>query len=381
LFGTIPLLARHHTDQSSAVAMEILSVAPESLLGGSPTIFAFDVSPDGKAVAVEFIARDGEGNQVSRVGEWDIPSKKMKTAKIVEGPAKDLYNPQFEYDLRFTPDGRHLIALTGPHILVLDATNLTAMYAIGLPPEPDPPPEFGWFLDSFGISGDGRKLAVISRGVGPTCGDHSTFRLFDLMSGESLSSWRFIGCTQELSLSKDGTRAFLGVRVNQLVPWQGEMVDATSGKILRTFPDGGGFFLDDQRVIKGENLPYDPKPSDERKAALAIVNVNTGKVEQEMHYKNYGLGGSIAVAPAAGAVAVMESWLNPRDLARDATYARGFVRLLLFHVTEDEPFYASADIHDPPMVRSVYMVRISSDGRVVAYGGRTVHVVLTPVAR
>ena len=93
-----------------------------------------------------------------------------------------------------------------------------------------------------------------------------------------------------------------------------------------------------------------------------------------MHYGQYGVSGRYAVAPGAGIVAVMEMWLNPKDLARDATHARGSVRLLLFHVGESEPFYVSPDIDDHPMFESVYIVRLSRDSRVVAYGGRTIHV-------
>ncbi len=362
--GTEPLLAQHHTDKPNVAAPEALSVGPENLPGQFPGIFAFDVSPDGQTLAVEFVAANAQNDQVMQVAEWDIPSKKLKTTKVVEGPAKQLMsNPQFQYDLRFTPDGLDLVALTGLGVVILNAQTLTPLRMIGLPSEPGPPPQFGWVLDSFGISGDGSKLAVISRGVGPTCGDHSTFRLFDLKSGNLLSSWQLHAC-MGASLSENGTRAFV----------RGNLVDTATGEILRTFPGGGGYFIDDTRFIKGFGYPEDPKPSDEKLAALGIFNVNTGKTEREMRYGQYGIVGTFAVARGSGIVAVMESWLNPKDLARDATHARGFVRLIVFGPSETEPFYVSPDIHDRPMFGSVYMARLSSDGRVVAYGGSTIHV-------
>jgi hypothetical protein len=375
LLGSVPLLAQHHTDKPNVAAPEVLSVGPENLPGQFPGIFAFDVSPDGQTLAVEFIAANDQNDQVMQVAEWDIPSKKLKITKVVEGPAKQLMsNPQFQYDLRFTPDGLDLVALTGPRLVILNAQTLTPLRMIGLPPEPGPPPKFGWVLDSFGISGDGSKLAVISRGVGPTCGDYSTFRLFGLNSEDLLDTWRFRGCTGSISLSEDGTYALLGVRANQVEPWRGDLVNTATGKILRTFPGGGGVFLDDLRLIKGVGYPDDPKPSDERLAALGIVNVDTERVEQKLRYGHYGVSGRFAVARISRSVAVMESWLDPEDLARDATNARGFVRLILFRASDTEPFYVSPDIHDRPMFGAVYMARLSSDGRVVAYGGSTIHV-------
>ncbi len=375
LFGTAPLLAQHHSDKPNVAVQELLSVGPENLAGRFPGIVAFDVSPDGHTLAVEFIAANDQNNQVMQVAEWVIPSKKLKTMKVVEGPAKLLMsNPQFQYDLRFTPDGLDLVALTGPQVVIVNAETLAPLHVIGLPPEPGPPPQFGWVLDSFGISGDGSKLAVISRGVGPTCGDHSTFRLFALKSADLLSNWHFHGCTGGVSLSENGTRALVSLRVNQVQPWRGDLVDTATGETLRTFPGGGGVFLDNTRFIKGVGYPDNPKPSDERLAALGVVNVDTGSVEHEMRYAQYGVGGSVTVAPSAGIVTVMEMWLNPKDLARDATNARGFVRLILFHASDTEPFYVSPDIHDRPMFGSVYMARLSSDGRVVAYGGSMIHV-------
>jgi len=274
LFGTVPLLAHHQADQSRAAASELLSVGPENLAGRFPSIFAFDVSPDGHTLAVEFVAGGEQDNQVLQIGEWDLLSKKLKTTDVVEGPTKQLMsNPQFQYDLRFTPDGLNLVALTGSRVVILNAQTLTPLRVMGLPPEPGLPPQFGWVLNSFGISGDGSRLAVISRGVGPTCGDHSTFRLFDLKSGDLLNSWQFHGCTGGVSLSENGTRALLGLRVNQVEPWRGDLVDTITGKILHTFPDGGGVFLDDMHFIKGVGYP---KPSWQKLNALAVAKIATG---------------------------------------------------------------------------------------------------------
>jgi WD40 repeat protein len=374
LFGAVPLLGQHHVGHSSVRAAEVLSVTPENLAGRFPGILAFDVSPDGQMLAVEFITANDQNNQVIQVAEWDIASKKLKTTKVVEGPAKQLMsNPQFQYDLKFTPDGLDLVALTGPRVVVLSAQTLALQHVIGLPAEPGPPPPFGRVLNGFAISQDGTKLAVTSRGVGPTCGDHSTVRLFDLPRLGPAGTWVFHGCGG-LQLSPDGSLALLGWRPNQVEGIRGALVESATGRILRSFPGGGGIFLDDTRFITGLHYPSNPGPSDEAQATLGVVSVGSGKVEHEMRYGHYGVGGNIAVAPSGGIVAVMESWLNPKDLARDATNARGFVRLILFRASDTEPFYVSPDIHDRPMFGSVYMARLSSDGRVVAYGGSTIHV-------
>ncbi len=372
LVGTVPVLSQRETDRSKPVALEILQVSPDDLSGRSPAILGFDVSPNGHALAVEFIAADKQNEQLLQVGEWDLHSKKLMIMRSLEGPARGLMsNPQLQYDLRFTPDGLDLVVLTGSHVAVLDADTLTQLQVIGLPPEPGPPPQVGWVLDSFAISGDGSKLAVISRGIGPTCGDHSTFRLSDLKSGRSLGSWQFHGCAAGVSLSENGTLALMGLRQNQIEEWRGILADAATGNILRTFSGGGGVFLDNLHFLKAVGYP---KPAQQESNALAVVDINSGNIKHEMHYAQYGVSGKFAVAPSVGIVAVMESWLNPNDLARDVTYARGFVRLILFHVSEHEPFYVSADIHDRPMFGSTYMARLSSEGAIVAYGGSTIHV-------
>jgi WD40 repeat protein len=233
LLAAMPLSGRRHVLQSGVGAAEVLSVAPEKLAGRFPGILAFDVSPDGQTLAVEFVAANDQNNQVIQVAEWDIASRELKTTKVVEGPAKQLMsNPQFQYDLRFTPDGLDLVALTGPRVLILNARTLMPSHVIGLPPGPGRLPQVGRVLDRLGISGDGSKLAVISRGIGPTCGDFSTFRLFDLKSEDLLDTWQFHGCTGGLSLSEDGTRALLGVRANQVEPWRGDLINTATGKVL-----------------------------------------------------------------------------------------------------------------------------------------------------
>lgn len=384
LFGTVPFLAQSHNDEPSPAALELLSVGPENLAGSFPGVLGFDISPDGQTLCLEVIsasdqskqAISDQNEQVIQIEEWDVPSRKRKATKLIEGPAKLLLsNRQFRYDLRFTPDGQYLVALAVARVFILNAQTLTPLREIGLPLEPASSSEFGWVLDSFGISGDGSKLGVVSRGVGPTCGDYSNFRLFDSESGALLSSWHFHGCSSGLSLSTNGTRALVGLRANQVEPWKGELVDTASGEILRTFPGGSGDFLDDLRFISSIGYPDNPKPSDLKRAALGIINVNTQKVEHEMRYGKYGMVGQFAVAPSAGLVAVMETWQNPKDLARDLTYTRGFVRLILFRISDTEPFYVSPNIHDSPMFRSDYIARLSRDGRVVAYGGSTIHVV------
>ena len=249
LFGAGSFQASSSGNQPSVEREELLSVGPGDLPGHFPSVLAFDVSPDGRTLAVEFIAADEQGKQILQIGEWNLSAELRKTIVTVEGPAKLLMsNPQFQYDLRFSPDGLDLVALTGTRLVILNAKTLTSSREIGLPSEAVPQPQFSGVLDRFGISGDGSKLAVISRGVGPTCGDRSAFRLFDLKSGELLSNWHFHGCTAGVSLSQNGTHAILSLRANQVEHWRGELVDSATGELLRTFRDGGGVFLDDQRT-------------------------------------------------------------------------------------------------------------------------------------
>lgn len=75
LVGTVPVLSQRETDRSKPVALEILQVSPDDLSGRSPAILGFDVSPNGHALAVEFIAADKQNEQLLQVGEWDLHSR------------------------------------------------------------------------------------------------------------------------------------------------------------------------------------------------------------------------------------------------------------------------------------------------------------------
>jgi hypothetical protein len=244
----------------------------------------------------------------------------------------------------------------------LDSDGISPLHVIGLPFESGSPTNSEWVLDNFRISADGTKLAVISRGTDWMCGDHSTFRLFDLPSADLLYLWRFAGCPEGLSLSEDGKHVMFD---------SGDLLDTATGRLVRKFTGGGGVFVDSTRFLRPTPLP------DKGPQALEIVNTETGQVDHQFHYSKYGVStGRVDVAPAAGVIAVMDMWFNPKDLARDATYARGFTRLIMFHMNDDQPFYASPDVKDPPSSSDDgYVARLSSDGRVVAYGGRIIHVV------
>jgi hypothetical protein len=108
---------------------------------------AFDLSPDGKTLAVEFGTQEPDKRITDWVALWDIGSQRLIATKEVEhDEPKQTLSSSFSRDavktklpvpapilwqsknIRFSPDGRKLLALTGPSSVALRFPELKVLY-------------------------------------------------------------------------------------------------------------------------------------------------------------------------------------------------------------------------------------------------------------
>lgn len=343
----------------------------------------FDISPDGKTFVAEFEALQAGQEAAIWVGEWNIVTRKLIVQEPVWGPAplKQLISGQYRFDLRFTPDGKKLIALTGPEVRVLGADTLRVLFSVSAG-KILPVPTAGLAIRQFLVSGDGKLLAVVSS---PTQYPWETVecRLFNLETGEKLGAWdQPISDAAGFSLSPNGNE--LLESFESLRPFsQIALLDARSGKMLRTLHSGftslgSGLgmegetakFLDNDHIVV-----VSPTPSGPPHVSLKIVNIHTGEVIQEFNHEKHDYDAWYFIARQSGVIAAMIfSWKWGIRWNLDDPFRRPQDRLVLFHVGDAEPFCVRHNVPlfqggGPSAVLSLRgLLRISSGGNIVALG-------------
>src|SRR5205807_8534266 len=118
---------------------------------------AFDISPDGKRVAVLFRAPEANRNwnrQTYWVGVWEILSRKRIVASQLDDEVTGLGKPPLpgRCYLRFAAEGRKLVVSTSYSIRVLDADTSQQSF-LAAPAQIDS--RFGPLIHQIAISNDG----------------------------------------------------------------------------------------------------------------------------------------------------------------------------------------------------------------------------------
>jgi hypothetical protein len=380
------LLVRGGPIYAQTALKPLLSLQDADLRG---SMRAFDISPDGKTLVVEYATGEGQSPQGGRIGAirvstWDIGSSRIVRQQLIEGPipAPQLApNPQHVPNIRFTPDGKKLIAVTGPQIRVLDATDLSILYSI-LSLDSDPDLE-GVAIRAFAVSRDSKWLAVLSsRHVSPC--EPTDVHLFQLETGKPAARWS-LGetCPRSIALSADGSQMLLSSLLSR-APYDGNpnllLLDSHTGQALRYFDISAGVsgssdvravdaqFMESNKFIVLVDVPM-YTPANVPQSKLKIFDLGTGRLLHELSYPTYGVRGPWEVAAQASVAAVL-GWgpKNPNEVMRDGW--QGFERLLLFRLTDKEPFYVSPDDEQTSSagnnVSPAEFLHLSSDGKVLA---------------
>ena len=343
---------------------------------------AFDLSPDGKVLAVEFEVWEGKGLTAIWVALWTTEDSSLISHKRLEGPGKDiLANVQYSYDIRFTRDGRKLLVLTGPRLLTVDVDTLDTLHSINSEAPQAWSPK-GLVIRNFSISRDSRILAVLYD-FHALYSPSSTIRLFDFQCGRVLTEWTIEGTARSMSLSPDGERIVLSMNsviAGRKVPAevQNVLLVDTRAKTLRGFNTGylaadAQFLPDGKQIVTiSANVAEWRLYSED---TLKIWDAESAELLEELHYEKYGIRGTLAVAHEAPLLAVSTGWANPTDIKLDRDVTRGFDRLQLWDISTGKLLFVSSDLVDDSLSRLVvFLTRVSASGTKVAVGGTIVHV-------
>lgn len=343
---------------------------------------SYDISPNGKRIAVVFETWEGKGGGVW-LGFWDIESSRLISHIRLEGPDKNiLVSAQETVDVRFSPDGSMVLVLTGSQLLSVNASSLDVIYSIkpktthreGVKPT---------FIRAFSNASDDSRIAVLDV-YHKVHSRSSIVRIFNTDSGSLSREWTFKGTLTDISLSPDGQNVLLvarSVTPGEEVPPGVKnvlLVDADTGKRLAGLHTGylakdAEFLTGGRSVITvsanvGEWVHF---PTD----TVKIWDIDSGELIKELTYRKDGIRGSIAVGSKTTLIAACSGHSNVLELALDLSDVGGYNRLFVWDYVSGELIFVSPDI-TCGTERFFYnsLVRMSADGQVVAAGGTIVHI-------
>jgi hypothetical protein len=377
-----PRLCASGLEAGHAILRQVLSINAADLPSdyGGVLCGSFDISPDGSTLAIEFKSADARGMLGVQVAEWKTATGKQVLRSWVEGPVppQQFSNPQYRYDLRFTPDGRRLVVLTGPRVGVFESSSLKPLYSVA-PASIRPTPRYGLVITKFSISGDGSTLAVLSTGVTDLPGSAPVIlRLYQLETGRTLAEWQ-VRDPGNIALSPDGKQILFSDLAHA---WTGGgdvlLVDSKTGDILRSFSTGwrhGIFvgasdaqFINTEHFIVTSNL-WSNSSGHYDASALKIFDIKTGRPMHELTYPPYGARGTIVVAAHMPVLAAISGRQGPAEILSDDDRQTGGPQLLLFRLSDSEPFYVSHDLPPSKLMSASadrYLLRLSADGTSLA---------------
>ncbi len=368
---------------------------------------AFDISPDGKTLAVEFGTREPDKRITDWVALWDIESQRLIATKEVEhDEPKQLYyglksRPPVPgpilwqtKDIRFSPDGRELLVLTGPSLVGLSFPELKVLYSFEdrVGPVTEQTLYRHMFVEGFAMAAN--RLAILEQisHNSPKCCSLKV-KIADLHTGKLVADWTRPGLSHSIALSPDASLLAL---TNNPAPWGVGAIppeannililNANSGDIVRAFNSGSAAgnaqFVGGDTALITMPIYSDFEPGD----AAKLWNLKTGQLEQKLGYPKYGLRGGISLSANGELLAVAAFWLNPTDVRLDRDKPRGGSRLLLWTLPNGKLVYASErlgqeyDFGGLPMnlawgsMTPPILVRMSASGDRIAVGGGLISV-------
>ena len=369
-----PNLSSEQANSSFAPTARVDSSSLTGLIN-DPIIQSFDLSPDGKTVALLVVAGSKVGAPLwlitEEVGAKHITaSSELGTSVFPTGG----FAPQVMY----SSDGRYLIVQDLRSIRVLDGRSLKPLRAISPSSDKELHP-------LFVIGASNRDVFACAFGGEQKFNSrfHTTpvqVEMVDVSSGTVLGGWASEDVPQSISPNGDL------VAVSSLQPRQGVLpltvVDTHGQKVAEltggySFKDADqskpvgrviGLFLGAQKLLltPDENVDQTGHHSGD---SLQLVSV-AGKVEQTIKPRHYGSTGELA-ASADQATALALSWYVPaRALANEGPLPASSPEVLILGTGAISHVEATLPVHPFGLKVSGWLEnrrpRISSDGFVIA---------------
>ena len=351
---------------------------------------SFDLSPDGKTIAVEFGTQEPDKTNGSWVALWDVDSAQMIGTKQIDSDIPNIV--WYRHKIRFSPDGNMLVAITGPRLVALSFPGLKALYAFEERVQPQSA-QYQMLIEGFSMAAN--RLAILKQY------DHNSghspsleVKIADLRSGNVLSLWSKRGLSESIALSSDARLLALTINPGSLKDVPADdvnifIVRTSNGEVVRAFGSGcaagNAEFLNDDSTL----LITPTYNRLDRRDAVRLWDVKTGQLRQQFTDREYGLRGGVSVSADGGLLAMATFWLNPSEVKLDRNNPQGGSRLMLWTLANGKLVYTSEklgqqyDFGGLPMNLSwggawpgepPVSVRLSAAGNRLAFGGNLISV-------
>lgn len=344
-------------------------------LVSDPIIQSFDLSPDGKTVALLVVAGSKVGAPLWLVTE-DVAAKHI-TASSDLGVSV-FPTGGFAPQVMYSSDGRYLIVQDLRSIRVLDGSSLKSLRTISPSSDKELHP-------LFVIGASNRNVFTCAFGGEQKFNPrfHTTpvqVEMVDVSSGTVLGGWASEDVPQAISPNGDlvavsSLQVQQGVLPLTVVDTHGQKVAELTGGY--SFKDADqskplgrviGLFLGAQKLLltPDENVDQTGHHSGD---SLRLVSM-AGKVEQSIKPRHYGSTGELA-ASADQTTALALSWYVPaRALAHEGPLPASSPEVLVLGIGASSHVEAALPIHPFGLKVSGWLEnrrpRVSSDGSVIA---------------
>ena len=375
-----PRLIWAQTNASYAPATRIDESTLSSIIA-SPSVQSFDLSPDGKTVAL-LVATGFKAQAPLWLVTEEIATKRFTAPRQIGHLT--ILNSNFSPQVRYTSDQQHLIVQDFQTIRVFDSKSFDPVRTISSPSS-------GTSLLPLFITGASNKDVFVcafgsEQNLNPRF--HTTavqVEVVDVSSGAVLGEWASEDVPQSISPNGDlvavsSSQAQQGVLPLSVVDVHGQKVTELTGGY--SFKDADqskplgrviGLFMGSQELLLApdENVDSTGHHSGE---SLQLVSV-TGKVEQSIKPRHFGSTGELA-ASADQKTALALSWYVPaRALAHEGALPASTPEVLVLGRGASLHLDSSLPIEGLGLRGGGWLEnrrpRLSSDGSVIAVAQRS----------
>jgi hypothetical protein len=381
-----PNLIWAQTNGSYAPATRI----DESTLGSiitSPSVESFDLSPDGKTVAL-LVATGFKAQAPLWLVTEEIATKRFTAPRQIGHLT--ILNSNFSPQVRYTSDQRHLVVQDFQTIRVLDSKTFEPVRTISSPSS-------GASLIPLFITGASNKdVFVCAFGSEQTLNPrfHTTavqVEVVDISSGAVLGEWASEDVPQSISPNGDlvavsSLQAQQGVLPLSVVDVHGQKVTEVTGGY--SFKDADqskplgrviGLFIGSQELLLAPDENVDPTGHHSGES-LQLVSM-AGKVEQTIKPRHFGSTGELA-ASADQKTALALSWYVPaRAMAHEGALPASTPEVIVLGRGASLHLDSAISIEGLGLRGGGWLEnrrpRLSSDGSVIAVAQRSGVTILT----
>lgn len=352
----------------------IEEILPSALANAGQTVQvrAFDVAPDGSAVAVLYASWGSSPHPIGAelwVAMWEIsPNKlawKQRVATDSLSGAAEIHDAK---DVIFTADQGHLLVLAVGAVWSIDAKSIGTPVSISRPADVSGPP-----VQIRAVSGAAAAITYAQNQ------SHSFYTvLIDTSSGKRITGWAVPFIPQ--SFSPDGKLAIAVTSGQETVDRIAnlQVIDTATGTTLLTVPVGGGFkrrpyesvsaiarFLDNTHAVVAPDHMID-HPGKAAAYGLEFVDVSEGQRIREITPRFFRPTGELAASNSGNRFVAYSVYASERDFRLDSPRPKNLrINLFIFSKDSTVPDAAIPNLYIRLPGGRGEPLRLSSDGSVL----------------